>query len=36
MDFGSSTRSDETDRTRWNGVVAKSSVVRRRPCKVTG
>ena len=35
MDLTSSTRAAE-DRTRWKGVVVKSSVVPRRPCKVIG
>ena len=35
MDFASSTRTAE-DRTRWKGIVVKSSVVSQRPCKVMG
>ena len=35
MDFASSTRAAE-DRTRWKGIVVKSSVVPRRPHKVMG
>ena len=35
MDFASSTRVAE-NRSRWNGIVANSSVVPRRPSKVTG
>ena len=35
MDFASSTRTAE-NRTRWKGIVAKSSVVPRRPSKVMG
>ena len=35
MDFASSTRADE-NRTRWKGIVAKASVVPRRPSKVMG
>ena len=35
MDFASSTRAAE-NRTRWKGVVAKSSVVPQRPRKVMG
>ena len=35
MDFAGSTRAAE-DRTRWKGVVVKSSVVRHRPHKVMG
>ena len=35
MDFASSTRVAE-NRTRWKGIVANSSVVPRRPSKVTG
>ena len=35
MDFASSNRAAE-DRTRWKGVIAKSSVVPQRPCKVMG
>ena len=33
MDFASSTRTVE-DRTRWKGIVVKSSVVPQRPHKV--
>ena len=33
MDFASSTRAAE-DRTRWKGIVVKSSVVPQRPRKV--
>ena len=35
MHFASSTRAAE-HRTRWKGVVAKSSVVSKRPCNVMG
>ena len=35
MDFASSTRAAE-NRSRWKGIVANSSVVLRRPCKVMG
>ena len=35
MDFASSTRAAE-NRSRWNGIVANSSVVPRRPTKVMG
>ena len=35
MDFASSTRAAE-NRSRWNGIVANSSVVPRRPSKVMG
>ena len=35
MDFASSTRTAE-DRTRWKGIVVKSSVMSQRPCKVMG
>ena len=35
MDFASSTRIAE-DRTRWKGIVVKSSVVPQRPRKVIG
>ena len=35
MDFASSTRAAE-NRSRWKGIVANSSVVPRRPPKVTG
>ena len=35
MDFASSTRAAE-DRTRWKGVIAKSSVVPQQPSKVMG
>ena len=35
MDFASLTRAAE-NRTRWNGIVANSSVVPRRPSKVMG
>ena len=35
MDFASSTRAAES-RTKWEGVVAKSSMVSQRPCKVMG
>ena len=35
IDFASSTRAAE-DRTRWKGIVAKSSVVPQRPCEVMG
>ena len=35
MDFASSTRAAE-NRTKWKGIVAKSSVVPRRPSKVMG
>ena len=35
MDFASCTRAAE-DRTKWKGVVAKSSVVPKQPCKVMG
>ena len=35
MDFASSTRAAE-DRTRWKGIVVKSSVVLQRPHKVMG
>ena len=35
MDFASSTRAAE-DRTRWKGVVVKSSVLPKRPSKVMG
>ena len=35
VDFVSSTRTAE-DRTRWKGIVVKSSVVPRRPRKVMG
>ena len=35
MDFASLTRSAE-DRTRWKGIVVKSSVVPQRPYKVMG
>ena len=35
MDFASSTRAAE-GRSRWKGIVANSSVVRRRPSKVMG
>ena len=35
MDFASSTRAAE-NRSRWKGIVANSSVVPRRPSKVTG
>ena len=35
MDFASSTKATE-DKTRWKGVVVKSSVVPKRPCKVMG
>ena len=35
MDFASSSRAVE-DRTRWKGIIVKSSVVPQRPCKVMG
>ena len=35
MDFASSTRAAE-NKTRWKGIVVKSSVVPRRPRKVMG
>ena len=35
MDFASCTRAAE-ERTRWKGVVVKSSVVPQRPCKAMG
>ena len=35
MDFASSARAAE-NRTRWKGIVLKSSVVPKRPCKVKG
>ena len=35
MAFASSTRAAE-DRTRWEGIVVKSSVVTQPPCKVMG
>ena len=35
MHFASSTRAAE-DRTRWKGIVAKSSVVSQQPCNVMG
>ena len=35
MDFASSARTAE-NRTKWKGIVAKSSVVPQRPCKVKG
>ena len=35
VDFASSTRAAE-DRSRWKGIVVKSSVVPRRPHKVMG
>ena len=35
MDFANSTRAAE-NRTRWKGIVAKSSVVPQRPLKVMG
>ena len=35
MDFASSTRT-AIDRTRWKGIVVKSSLVPQRPCKVMG
>ena len=35
MDFASSTRAAE-DRTRWKGILLKSSVVPQRPHKVMG
>ena len=35
MDFASSARAAE-NRSRWKGIVANSSVVRRRPSKVMG
>ena len=36
MDFASSATRAAEDRTRWKGVVVKSSVVPKRPCKVMG
>ena len=35
MDFAGSTSAVE-DRTRWKGIIVKSSVVPQRPCKVMG
>ena len=35
MDFASSTRAAEV-RTRWNGIIVKTSVVPQRPSKVMG
>ena len=35
MDFASSTREAE-NRTRWKGIVVKSSVVPQQPCRVMG
>ena len=35
MDFASSTRAAE-DRTRWKGIVVKSSVVPQQPHKIMG
>ena len=35
MDYASSTRTAES-RTRWKGIVVKSSVVPQQPCQVMG